>query len=549
VGLVVVPVSVGLAAHPARYSRTDAALACAGVVAVGNGQYSVGQYFSVNTVSINVTALQFDKPATMTGTARQLRLYTRPPSGAGTVLGSAFTTSETSTGIQTATLSASVTLAPGNYALAMDADNTGYCGDSNWLGETSGDTYVVAASGAYANGLNNYPSITGYSGSDYALRTVYEWSSEAHAAATATPGVATTYQTVLMQAAGEGANYPQYIEALIVDAAVTAWANPQTFVSYGRHHTVNVTERVVYQDTAGRYYNSVQLQSLDQVIEATGAFTQETIPLSPLGQAVSLRVSVSAAGATVAQTGPMPGLAGATYVSVYRFPLNLTGVAWHDPSSSTCYGPSTALVGQEWVCSRWVITNGAGAGATATPAPQAGNPTPIPAAATATPAPTVTQENNPDVSGSINRQTDTQAGWFGRISAQLGEVTQSITNIPGNTVRAVETAVGAPPAGYSETKTAGMHAAVDAKFEPIREGQTALTAVVDGMVEADCDTFGGVVVSLPMFGGSWSLTLFSGPFMTGFYCPVVRPLIALAVNVAVVFFSMFSLMAIFRRLG
>ncbi len=184
--------------------------------------------------------------------------------------------------------------------------------------------------------------------------------------------------------------------------------------------------------------------------------------------------------------------------------------------------------------------------ATATPSPTATlapTSTPGPGTPTAVPQPTVTPTPAPPAPGH---------SWVDNLPSvanPLGTMAANIASLPQSVASAVETSVGVPGVGYSETKTAGYQAAVDAKFEPIRESQTALTTVVDGMYQVDCDSFGGFTVTLPAFSGSWSLTLFSGPFMASFYCPVVRPLIALVVDVSVVFFVMFTTMAMFRRLG
>lgn len=130
-----------------------------------------------------------------------------------------------------------------------------------------------------------------------------------------------------------------------------------------------------------------------------------------------------------------------------------------------------------------------------------------------------------------------------------------IDNAAGTAVagmgNAAATAVGIPPEGYLPTRAAGVQATAAAKAAPAATAVGGFVNVVNAISPESCESYPGITVTLPAFGGAFSMTLFqgSGWFMSQFWCPYGRPWLALTVDVAVVFFGIFTAYGILKKGG
>jgi hypothetical protein len=329
-----------------------------------------------------------------------------------------------------------------------------------------------------------------------------------------------SYVGVRLQATGEGTSYPQYVEGLIIGSGPRSWINGLTARSIGKTHGYRVEERVTYQQADNRWYTTAQLQQREGSITATdpiGSYQLVNLPEDIDFQAF---VKVTATSYSGAQVGTSP----VSYLELSNWPTNITGTAFYDPLGKTCYGTSTDIRGAEWDCQRWVITNATGTSATPTPAPALATPTPIPGQPTATPlaasasTPVIPQGSSPDVAGAINRQTDTQAGWFGYVSAVLGNVAASVTGIP-SAMGAEANRLLVPNQTVIDGYQTQVREAFDAKTNAVGRVTEELGNLGAGLMDADCSTFAGITLPWPgiLGGGAGGYTVLGelGPF----WCP------------------------------
>lgn len=205
----------------------------------------------------------------------------------------------------------------------------------------------------------------------------------------------------------------------------------------------------------------------------------------------------------------------------------VTGVVTYDPYTGTCFAydqDSRKYFDQSWSCT-YVLVNGVlQAAATATPV--AATPTPIPPGPTVTPYATVAQQFNPDVAGAVNRQTDTQAGWFGQITSAVQGVGAAVNNLPN----AMATAVGVPGPGYVEGKLSAVGGVVEQKAGGMPGIASSLATGWEGLTEPTCEGWTGFPVTMRWFGVDHAFNFFAGGFWDNVYCPYVRIWVGLGLS-------------------
>lgn len=209
------------------------------------------------------------------------------------------------------------------------------------------------------------------------------------------------------------------------------------------------------------------------------------------------------------------GCTGGTEAGELQIP-KVGGIVYYDPITGTCVASvveDLPYFDETWGCAFVVVNGAAYSLPAATPNP---TPTTIPAVGTATPAPTVVQQNQPDVAGAINRQTDTQRGWFGQITQQIGSVATAVTGIP----QGVATAVGVPGAGYTEGKLAQVETQLQTKLGGAPGIASSFATGWAALDEPTCVGWSGFPVQMNWFGTTHTFYLFTGAAWDNVYCPL-----------------------------
>lgn len=477
----------------------------------------------------------------------------------GTLAATATFAGESASGWQVATFSSPVSLNTAHtYQAGVFTSSGGYsvCGNfpSSGLDTSMGNAPYGGQNASNCNNgyaFRNQATTGGLTNCDQAQYAVDVSLTSSIATATVTPtaGPNISYGVAHLQDFREaGRTYGDHIE--LISNGNSEFLNSQLAgASYFVGRSVVVERYALWQSPdTGKFYPG---PLVDRSEETLGC-------IAGVGTATSLASSFPAASnerlwVVVRTNGISTQCGGATKdLQLTGVPMNAYGVAWYDPYSQTCYGPDASLRGLEWQCTN-TSTMAPGAGtptatpwAAATAAPSPASSTAVP---TATPAGTIGQNSNPDLTGAVNRQTDNQSNWLGWIGAKLGEGATAISGAINGVTTAITNAVGVPEPGYVAAKFDATKAQLDSKKQAGEDAFNAMSDYAAGLDgEATCGSYAGLTVPVKFGSRTINFTLFNDFTMTSFYCPFVRPGIALVLDVAVLFYCILVVRSLLAEL-